>query len=354
MTPVIRTSSLAGFVELVDELGGDPDALLRKVHLRRRDLEDATALIPYATVVHLLATAAEELECSDIGLRLSQRQSIDIMGPVAVIARNSKTVGDALDSIFKYMSYYCTAVAPALVPANPGNVFFTLDYAVPDTPRHRQKVELSLAVMNEVMRLLTHGRFVAESVLFRHEQAMPAAVYRKYFRTRVRFDEPRDALLFKSDILARPLNQADPSLRAVVADFVERAINTQPSDLASQVSILIEKLLPTMRCNLSMVADKLGCHERTIQRRLAQQGTSFEDLLDEVRRRRAGIYLAERSIPMVQIAGMLGYAEQSSLTRACQRWFGHTPRARRRTLTGDPVPRPRGRSSAHVRDMDTP
>jgi AraC-like DNA-binding protein len=335
MTPVIRTSSLAGFFDLVEELDGDPHSLLRRVRLHGRDLRDGAALVPYASVVRLLDAAAEDLGCPDFGLRLSQRQSIDIMGPLAVIARNSRTVGDALDSILRYLTYYCTAVSPEVVPATPGKVYFRFGYVAPDILRRRQKVELSLATMNAVMRLLTQERFVAEAVLFQHEQALPDSVYQQYFRTAVRFNQALDALLFESEILTQPLNQADPSLRAVVADFVERALDAQPQDLASQVSILIERLLPTMRCNLTVIADKLGCHERTIQRRLAQLGTSFEDLLDEVRRRRAGVYLAERRIPMARIAGMLGYAEQSSLSRACQRWFGHPPRAQRRTLTGE-------------------
>ena len=73
-------------------------------------------------------------------------------------------------------------------------------------------------------------------------------------------------------------------------------------------------------------------HPRTLQRRPAGQGTTFDRLLDEVRRESARRYLGDTDMPMGQLAGALGYAERSVLTRSCRRWFGTNPLAMRHSL----------------------
>jgi len=72
--------------------------------------------------------------------------------------------------------------------------------------------------------------------------------------------------------------------------------------------------------------------ERTLQRRLQEEGTSFQQLLDDIRRELAGEYLGLGEMAMGQIAYMLGFADQSILSRACQRWFAMSPRQYRQKL----------------------
>jgi AraC-like DNA-binding protein len=71
-------------------------------------------------------------------------------------------------------------------------------------------------------------------------------------------------------------------------------------------------------------------HTRTLQRRLGEQGLFFEDIVDDVRRSRAEEYMRYGVIPLAEIAGLLGYSDQSSLNRSCVRWFGRTPAQLRR------------------------
>jgi AraC-like DNA-binding protein len=82
------------------------------------------------------------------------------------------------------------------------------------------------------------------------------------------------------------------------------------------------------------VANMLNMHPRTLQRRLMQEGTTFEKVRDDVRKRMAEIYLANEIVPLAQVAHLLGYANQSVLTRSCLRWFGKTPLAMRQQVTG--------------------
>jgi AraC-like DNA-binding protein len=109
--------------------------------------------------------------------------------------------------------------------------------------------------------------------------------------------------------------------------FIEGIIGQQSMDVVGQVTALIERLLATQACTLKQVAAHVCMHERTLQARLMEEGLSFFLLADRVRRQRAEIYLAQKGMPMSQVAGLLGFAEQSSFNKACKRWFGVTPRS---------------------------
>jgi len=339
---LIRSSALSGFVGLVRDLGGDAERMLRRVRLRHRDLVIEPAVIPYAAVVRLLDIAAAELGCDDFGLRLSQRQNVEILGPIALIARNSATVGQALESIRRFMGFYSPAVALGVERNGGPDACLTFDLTDPNISRRRQTIELSLGVIHNAMRLLTQLRFVPEAVLFRHARGLPVGRYRKYFGAPARFEQERDALLIRSSYLDMVMDHADTSLRDAVTDFVGQVVSQRSLAISDQVVVLVERLLPTLRCDLPSVAENLGLHSRTLQRRLAAESLIFEEVVERVRRSRADTYLAERSIPMSHVAAMLGYAEQSSFNRACQRWFGTTPGDRRRVLQGRPEATLRG------------
>jgi AraC-like DNA-binding protein len=353
MTALIRSSALSGFVALVRDLGGDAEEMLRRVRLRQRDLAVESGVIPYVSVVRLLDIAATDLGCDDFGLRLSQRQNIEILGPIAIIARNSATVGEALRSIGQFMSFYSSAVAIGIEPVGRSESCLTFDLVDPKIPRRRQTIELSLGIAYNVMRLLTRQRYVPTAVLFRHARGLPAGRYRHYFGVPARFEQAHDALLMGSSYFDMAMDRTDASLRDVVADYVRLVTAQHSLSISDQVVVLVERLLPTMRCDLANVAENLGFHRRTLQRHLAAESLIFEEIVERVRRNRAETYLADRALPMSQVAAMLGYAEQSSFNRACRRWFGATPGARRGVLQRrkkDRSPR-RASSRAHRRSQ---
>ena len=95
----------------------------------------------------------------------------------------------------------------------------------------------------------------------------------------------------------------------------------------------IRPLLAAGRCGVDNIAASLAMHPRTLHRRLTREGARFEEIKDEVRREMARSLIAQAGLSMTQIAGALGYAEQSALSRSCVRWFGDCPR-RVRQLTG--------------------
>jgi hypothetical protein len=103
MASLIRATNLWGYGDLIRELGADPQPFLSRFHISAGVEYEEDAFIPFEAAVRLLEASADELNCPDLGLRLSQWQGLDILGPIAVIARNAQTVLGGLESIASYL-----------------------------------------------------------------------------------------------------------------------------------------------------------------------------------------------------------------------------------------------------------
>lgn len=336
----IRASSLDGFVPLVRELGGDPAALLRQVGLDETAIADRDAYIAYATLARLVERTAETLAQPDFGLRLSSRQGIEILGPVAVIARHSASVDDAFNRIVNHLHVYSSAIALSVEPLGAGEARISFSIIAPGRFPRAQVFELSVGTTARIVRVLIGPQFRPLRVAIPHAPISPARVYRDHFDADVQFEQDHCGFDFPAELLATALRRSDPEVRDLAVRFLDSDQGAAPGDLEGRVRHLVTRLLPTGHCTLPAVASHLGVHDRTLQRRLAASGTTFESLVEEARRERAHHYIASSELQMSQIAATLGYSEQSTLSRSCRRWFGESPRALRARARPSPARRP--------------
>lgn len=327
---LVRGTSLQGFPELVAELGGDAEELLRQAHLPAAAVGDHDSFVSYRGVVAVLEAAAAATGAHDFGRRLALRQGLDILGPLGVAARTAATVGAALGAIEQYMSVYSPAIAVAVSsPPDERLAHFGWRLVADRPPPHRQTAELALGVSVRVFRLLAGDDFRPVTVQLRHgEPASGGADHRGYFGCPVRFDSPGYGFSFHRGTLQRPLS-SDGSVHTLVREYLS-SITLPTAAGTDPVVRLIRRMLATGGPDLGLVADQLALHPRTLQRQLAGNGTSFATLVDEVRREEAERYLRETTMPLSQLSGVLGFSEQSALSRACRRWFGIPPSEVRR------------------------
>ncbi len=162
------------------------------------------------------------------------------------------------------------------------------------------------------------------------EFAQPAPanpqIYADAFDCPLRFNAPSYCLRFSDADLVRPLPTSNHSL-AELHDRIlsERLDQLDHAQTAYRVRELIMRKLPEGEPKREEIAGALFMSERTLQRRLQIEGTSFHDLLDEVRRELAQQYLRQSRFSLAQAAYLLGFAEQSNFSRACKRWFELSP-----------------------------
>lgn len=332
MGSLIRSTNLWGYPELVRELGGDPTALMARFHLTPGVEHQEDAFIPFEATALLLDASAEALDCPDFGLRLVRWQGLDILGPVAVIARNSQTVADGMGAVARFLYVHSPALelTPA-APLRPGTLRFTYRVKELALPRLRQAYELSMANGVQIIRLLGGPGSDPVVVSLLHSRLGPEASYVEALGPSVAFDQDWCGFEVAADLAAKPIDTADPATRDIATKYLEAAFLPSGTPVAERVADLARRLLPTAHCTIEVVADQLAMHPRTLQRRLSEEGVQFHDVIDTERRNLAARYLADPRFGLGQVAGLLGYAEQSSLNRSCRRWFGSTPRAYRRS-----------------------
>ncbi|MCK5771766.1 AraC family transcriptional regulator [Algiphilus sp.] len=327
---LIRAANLRGVETLVSELGADPVALLARYNLDPSRLRDPDAYLPYRNVARLIEQCAVELGCPDFGLRLSRWQGLDMLGPVAVIARNAEDVLSAFQAIGRYLHVHGPALKLALRGRNSaGDYCFTYRIDEPGVPYLAQSYELSMANASRILQFLAGAAAVPTRVAFVHHPLSPVATYQRFFGCPVAFDQVHCIFELPAEIARRRLSASDPETRRVMQDYLSQR-QSPGGGLNERVRELILGLLPTGHCDLESVAEQLALHPRTLQRRLREEGLSYDALVDSVRRDRATTYLATTALRLSQIAGMLGYSEQSAFTRACRRWFGQPPGIQRR------------------------
>ncbi len=336
MTSVVSAPSLRGYRELVIDLGGSPAQLLRKAGIKPSALDQLAAFISFDSLISLLQRSATELECPDFGLRLAERQDIGILGTLAVAMRHSATVGEAGLCASRYLSVHSPAVAFKIRPGEePDETVLSFDILVEHSAQWSQTAEHAIGLAWRILRLLSEGHSHLRQVRFPHARVGSRTSYRRRFGADLVFEAPRAALVVDSAVLSLPISEHNDQLHDLAASYLEGRLPARRRSCEVQVRKAIEALLGSGACNYRQVAKVLYVHPRTLQRRLADEGTTFEAIKDEVRRDLAERYLSQPEVPLVQVGALLDYSEQSAFTRSCQRWFHTTPSALRARLLAE-------------------
>ncbi|MFT4265606.1 MAG: AraC family transcriptional regulator [Xenophilus sp.] len=329
LTPeTVDVDSLRCFPELVRQLGGDPDLILGRASIAPQLLDKPGSFIEYRALLNVMQQAATDLDCPDFGLKLACMQGGNkSIGPVGVVMKNSKTLGQAIGYCAKNIHAYSVATRIRFVPDRPNHkLLVRLEILLDRVPDRRQAVEHALMLASLNIREVTGSGARVRKVLFTHEPQAPLRVYRQYFNCEVAFGETADGLILTEDDLLCPVVEPDSRVYEMATTFIESRFPHVEASIQSRVRSMIEQYIGTKDCTNERIAAEFCLHPRTLQRRLRAEGTSFEDIKDEIRRELALRYIQNGDMPLKRVAEKLGYAETSVLSRSCFRWFSVSPR----------------------------
>lgn len=329
MGPSIRAASLRGFASLVRELGGDPAGLLRRFGLVEAALDDDDALVPITAHDRMLDAAAAELDCPDLGLRLASSQDITVLGPIALAIEAAPSVWEAMAVASRFMFVHSPALSIGLAP-DPrdarGIVMLAYRKDLRESTYSSQAIELGLALTHRIVVSLLGERYGLRSVEVPHAPVSPVRRYVDHFGVDVRFGTQEAGLRVQGSVLGERFAQANAAIHArAVAHLCRRHVDPRTTT-QSRVRLVVADLLGSTPPSLATVSRLLQQHPRTLQRRLAAEGTTFAAVVDSARREAALRHLTTTRLPMTQVAALVGFAEQSALTRAVRRWEGMSPR----------------------------
>jgi AraC-like DNA-binding protein len=296
-------------------------------------LADADARVSPAQFCVAWAEAVRLRQDAGLGLSLAETMPPGAFGVVEYVCRSAATLGAALAYWVRYLRILDDAVEVAIVEeGDQAAVRVVTESDAPAPASH----ELCFAVMVRNARFLLLGGtpFRVTEVRYTHRaDEAHRARHRAFFEAPVVFGARTTELVFPRTFLAAPLASADPNLLHVLLAAAEekRAKPAMHLPLTDQVRRVLRPLLTDDLAQLDTVAKRLGMTGRSLQRRLKDEGTSFQETRDAVRQELADAYLGQ-GMSFAEISFLLGFAEPSAFFRAFKRWTGVTPLERKASL----------------------
>jgi AraC-like DNA-binding protein len=203
-----------------------------------------------------------------------------------------------------------------------------LEFLYTKQPEPPILVYLTLASLLQLGRIGSGHRFPAKSVEFSHPNPLgDVDALVDYFGCSVKFGATNNSLTLHRSDLDRHFVTYNAELLDILVPALEKSLDDKQRSKSTTeiVKWIIKRSLDGGRPDVQIIAGELGMSERTLQRRLTVEGTSFKQLLSDARREKAREYLADPSLDIKEVAFLLGYEDKSSFYRAFRLWEGDTP-----------------------------
>jgi len=309
------------FANGLERLGHDVDALLEECGLSRPDLDDPDGRIACDLVGSIMARAQQKRFTPNLGLAMAQATPLGAYPLLDYLVLTSDTVGEGLAQLARYFRITDSPVSievheesdPVRVETQTVSAF-------------GYEFEAALVVLR--LREETDGRFAAAGVYFQH-QPDDVTGLEQALGCPVRTGASWNGVAIDRSTWQLPLRRRDPILRKFLESQADAMLASMPAraGVAVDVRHAVASRIASGAIRMSAIARQLGMSERTLHRRLADDGITYQELLEEVRRAAAGRYLDESGLAIGEIAYLLGYSEPSAFHRAFKRWYGTTPEA---------------------------
>ncbi|MCP3139178.1 AraC family transcriptional regulator [Pyxidicoccus xibeiensis] len=337
----VRSQLVGPLLAYLRATGHDPMPLVARFGLPANAASLPEVSLPLTTL-HAFLDAAEALSGDAfLGLHVAQRVPRGTYGLVEYIARASATVRDTFRALARYMALLEPAWQASFQDAADGSGTFA--YGIPGEPLAygRHASEYGLALFVHVGRQLTEQPWRRPAaVAFAHPAPADIRPLVEHFGVTPEFGGGRNALTLDAATLDLRVVGADPVLLSVLERAAGAPLAAAPPadppvpDFVQHVRDAIRASLQEGPPQVGDVARGLHVSLRTLQRRLADHGTSFQDEVDAVRRALSFQYLKDPHLGVSQVAFLLGYSELSTFDRAFKRWTGMTPRVWREGAEG--------------------
>lgn len=317
-----RVSSL--LPRRLEELGHSPLLVLREAGLPSGLFNREKILVSTDELFALWRAIAEVSGDPSIGLKLGSEERIERYDPIAISALYTRSFRDALQRMARYKQLTCPEEIRLLDQGSESTVQFKWLQAKETEPP--VLLDLCFAWIVSIGRRGT-GRAISPIRVELDRAPSHREVYKEHFRCQVKFKAGRNALVFSRNDIDRPFVTYNADLLAMIAPQLEAELSLQhkKQTVRENVKAILKRLLAGQRPVMPEVAKELNMSSRSLQRRLAEDGATFQQLLEDARRELAHHYLLQSSLELNQTAYLLGYENSNSFVRAFHNWEGTSP-----------------------------
>ena len=323
-----RTSSAAwlrGVSEMFEAEGLNPAALFAAAGLEIGLLTDSNARYSADAISILWELAVSQSGNATLGLTRELASKFGNLDLVGYAMASSSTLLDGLKAMAHSMAVVSDAATFAVEQSKLGYVL-TLGHVGNRRSVPRQRTEFGLLTLLMLCNWLTRQDLDPLAAGFAFPAPQHLGPYKTAFQCELRFDQPTTFLLYRETDLNVVLPSHNPSVLAVHEQLIaDRLRDMGKQGISEQVRKQLTSRMKDGEPKREDVARFLLMTDRTLQRRLREDGTCFRDLLDEVRVELAHKHLADNHHPLAKVSELLGFVDQSNFFRACKRWFGVSP-----------------------------
>ncbi len=282
--------------------------------------------IDYYSLLERIASA--DPGATDLPLRVGASMRCDDYGAFGLAWKSALNLRGSYERAERY-ARLLTSVASYEVRNAKEGVYLHLHREGQRRLGLRLSNEATIASLASISQQVSTAAFRPVAIYFKHPSPGSTSPHERHFGCAVHFGSTKDALLVSKETLLKPNRLGDPSISNFFDTHLEAELSKLDDDasLEKRVRIQISQQLSEGVPKISDISRSLGMSGRTLQRRLSDQGYSFQALVDEARRQLAERLLRQTEYPLAEIAFLTGFSEQSAFNRAFKRWAGQTPRS---------------------------
>ena len=308
----------------LEELGVPASAVLRRAGLPQGFIHQPRVLLKTEELFALWRAIEEVSTNPAIGLQLGTETKTERFHPVSLAALSTENFGTAVEQMARYKQLTCPEEILQTKDSDEWRIQF--HWLLADEVEPPVLIECCFAWVLSVAR---HGTGTRISPL-RVELVQPRAhvkTIERHFGCPVLSGAPQNAIVFRAADAERPFVTRNAELLAMLAPQFEEELRQESKDenFLERVRIAIQQKLTGQRPTIEDIADALHVSARTMQRRLQEEGSSFQRVLEEARHQLARDYLNNSVLELNEAAYLLGYNDSNSFVRAFRSWEGIPP-----------------------------
>lgn len=321
----VRAGPLFALAGLLRELGCDPAPAFAAGGLPVDAFDDVERRVPFRVAATVLQRAVQISGRDDLGLLIGQRFRVEHFGLLGNLMQRARTVGEALHDLQRFFHLHDRGAAVYLSRRGAGSVALGYSLLDAETPGIGIAYDLAIAVGGQLLRGLAGPDFAPREVALMRPVPRRPAAYRRCFGAPVGFEAPHSEIRFDARWLDAPVVGTDGRTHAAARRVALSAEPAVAPTLAARAQAAAQVLLAGGAASAAQLADAFGLHERTLRRRLAREGSSFNAVVAAARFELARQLLRETRLPLAAVADALGYADAPAFVRAFRGWAGCTP-----------------------------
>ncbi len=329
-----RSAAFTGLAEVARELGVDIAAIAREIGLPIEALGTPNLMISNPLIGQMYGRVSALSGATDISLRVAEQRRLDNLDVIGFAMKQQPTLLAATDVLRRHFGLQNEAVGISYAVADDAvevQVFARANLGLDIAHLTRFSAELAVGVLFRALHELAGGSLCPLSVSFVHPRGAPMKSYVRVFGIEPQFEQETNGVTISRADMALPRPNVDPRMTAHANAFIEAisAQRTGETFLERVHDLLVIRLrhgIPTV----AEAADLLAVSPRTLNRRLAGENSTYQELIQQVRIRAAASYLDDSRRSLLEISNILGFAEQSGFSRWFRKTFGVTPSEHRR------------------------